>query len=188
MVKKSKSTKRATAPTPAKKAATKKKAILKKKAAPKKAAAPMKERAVAKPTPAKKKRASAGLNLTMPLSRARRLAGDLYEAAGLAFWAEAIEAAAEPKRSDLVQLQDSICEAGDFLRTAKPHNPKHLKLFWVACLNREGLPATTPRFVSAADEEEALEIWREAFKGEYGRRRPHAWPVPGLFDTPGLHE
>ncbi len=40
---------------------------------------------------APKKRGSSVLGLTMPLARARKLAGDLYEAAGLALWAEAIE-------------------------------------------------------------------------------------------------
>ena len=88
-----------------------------------------------------KKRASS-LSLTMPLARARKLAGDLYEAAGLALWTEAVEAAAEPKKSELVQLQDSICDAADFLREAKASNPRHLQLFWVACLDRNGLPAT----------------------------------------------
>jgi hypothetical protein len=136
----------------------------------------------------KKKRASSRLSLTMPLARARKLAGDLYEAAGLAMWANEIEPAAEPKKSDLIQLQDSICEAADFLREAKATNPKHLQLFWVACLDRHGLPSTTPRFITAATEEDALAIWREAFKGEYGRRRPHAWPAPALAAAPGLHD
>lgn len=138
--------------------------------------------------PEKKKRASSQLSLTMPLARARKLAGDLYEAAGLAMWAEEIESAAEPKKSGLVQLQDSICDAADFLREAKATNPRHLQLFLVACLDRHGLPSTTPRFITAADEDDALAIWREAFKGEYGRRRPHAWPAPALAAAPGMHD
>lgn len=137
---------------------------------------------------AAKKRSAGGLNLFLPLAKARKLAGDLYEAAGLALWTEAIASAEEPKKSGLVQLQDSICDAADFLREAKASNPRHLRLFWVACLDRHGLPSTTPRFVTAATEEEALAIWREAFKGEYGRRRPHAWPVPALASAPGVHE
>lgn len=184
MAKKSKISKIAAgAPAPKKPGATKR--GLKKAAAVKKATRPEKkpraEKAVGK------KRASS-LSLTLPLARARKLAGDLYEAAGLALWTEAVEAAAEPKRSELVQLQDSICDAADFLREAKASNPRHLQLFWVACLDRGGLPATAPRFVTATDEEAALAIWREAFKGEYGRRRPHAWPVPTLAAAPGLHE
>jgi hypothetical protein len=139
-----------------------------------------------KKTAAKKR--SGGLSLSLPLARARKLAGDLYEGAGLAWWTEAIASAEEPKKAHLVQLQESICDAADFLREAKASNPRHLQLFWVACLDRNGLPSTTPRFVTAASEEEALAIWREAFKGEYGRRRPHAWPVPALAFTPGVHE
>ncbi|WP_296709218.1 hypothetical protein [Rhodoblastus sp.] len=156
----------------AKKAAAKKSVV--KKGAAKKAAA--------------KKRSSGGLNLSLPLAKARKLAGDLYEAAGLALWTEAIASAEEPKKSGLVQLQDSICDAADFLREAKASNPQRLHLFWVACLDRHGLPSTKPRFVTAATEEEALAIWREAFKGEYGRRRPHAWPVPELASAPGVHD
>lgn len=152
-------------------------------ATPKKSAAPR-----ARTDAAKKKRASSQLSLTMPLARARKIAGDLYEAAGLAMWADAIETAAEPKKADLIQFQDSICDAADFLRQAKATNPKHLRLFLVACLDRHGLPSTPPKFVTAASEEEALAIWREAFKGEYGRRRPHAWPAPELASAPGLHE
>jgi hypothetical protein len=164
-------------PRGAKKAAARKGVIKKsdvKKGAAKKAAA--------------KKRSSAGLTLSLPLARARKLAGDLYEAAGLVFWADAIASAEEPRKSGLVQLQDSICDAADFLREAKASNPRHLQLFWVACLDRNGLPSTTPRFVTAATEEEALALWREAYKGEYGRRRPHAWPVPALAPAPGVHE
>jgi hypothetical protein len=184
-----------TAATPEKGVAPKKEATPKKRAAgagsrgAKKAAA--RKSAVKKGVGKKgasRKRSSSGLNLFLPLAKARKLADDLYEAAGLALWAEAIESAEEPKKSGLVQLQDSICDAADFLREAKAANPRHLQLFWVACLDRNGLPSTSPRFVSAASEEEALAIWREAFKGEYGRRRPHAWPVPALATTPGLHE
>lgn len=131
---------------------------------------------------------SGGLSLSLPLARARKLAGDLYEGAGLAWWTEAIASAEEPKKAHLVQLQESICDAADFLREAKASNPRHLQLFWVACLDRNGLPSTTPRFVTAASEEDALAIWREAFRGEYGRRRPHAWPVPALASISGLHE
>jgi hypothetical protein len=134
-----------------------------------------------------KKRSASRLSLTIPLARARKLAGDLYEAAGLAFWTEAIEAAAEQKKTELINLQDSVCEAADFLREAKATNPKHMQLFWVACFDRHGLPSTAPCFITAADEEEALALWRDAFKGEYGRRRPHALPVPTLADAPGLH-
>lgn len=135
-----------------------------------------------------KKRSSSRLSLTMPLARARRIAGDLYEAAGLALWAEAIESVGEPRKSELIHLQDSICDAADFLREAKATNPRHLQLFWVACLDRDGLPATPPRFITAVNEEEALAIWREAFKGEYGRRRPRAFLAPTRADAPGLHE
>lgn len=157
-------------------------------AAKKNGAAAKKTRSSVLPGTEKKKRASSKLSLPLPLARARKLAGDLYEAAGLALWTEAIEAAAEPRKSDLIQLQDSICDAADFLREAKATNPKHLQLFLVACLDRHGLPSTPPRFITAADEDEALAIWRTAFKGEYGRRRPHAWPVPALGSAPGLHE
>ncbi|MGO8739134.1 hypothetical protein [Rhodoblastus sp.] len=153
----------------------------------KKPQAPKKSQ-TAKKQEAQKKRAATVLGLTMPLARARKLAGDLYEAAGLAFWAEAIESAVEPKKSGLVHLQESACEAADFLREAKATNPRHLQLYCVACLGRDGLPTTEPRFVSAASEKEALAIWRKAFKGEYGRRRPRAKLVPALAAAPGLHE
>jgi hypothetical protein len=159
--------------------------------APEKPGSAAKSRA-AKPRATKKavgkKRQSGGLSLTMPLARARKLAGDLYEAASLAFWSEAIETSTEPKKSELILLQDSVCDAADFLRDAKATNPRHLQLFWVACLDRHGLPSTMPCFVTAASEEEALTIWRDAFKGEFGRRRPHAWPVPARAGAPGLHE
>lgn len=135
-----------------------------------------------------KKRGSSVLGLTMPIARARKLAGDLYEAAGLALWAEAIVSADETKQSTLVHLQDSMCEAADFLREAKATNPKRLQLYWVACLDRDGLPTTDPRFITAASEKEALAIWRKAFKGAYGRRRPRAQLVPTLAAAPGLHE
>jgi hypothetical protein len=147
-----------------------------------------KKRQAAKKREAPKKRASSVLGLTMPLARARKLAGDLYETAGLALWAEAIASADETKQTALVRLQDSICEAADFLREAKATNPKRLHLYWVACLDRDSLPTTEPRFITAASEKEALAIWRKAFKGEYGRRRPRAALVPGLAAAPGLHE
>lgn len=147
-----------------------------------------KKRQTAKKQDGPKKRASSVLGLTMPLARARKLAGDLYEAAGLALWAEAIETVEEPKKSGLVHLQDSLCEAADFLREAKATNPKRLQLYWVACLDRDGLPTTDPRFITAASEKEALAIWRKAFKGAYGRRRPRAQLVPTLAAAPGLHE
>jgi hypothetical protein len=137
---------------------------------------------------APKKRGSSVLGLALPLARARKLAGDLYEAAGLALWAEAIESADEPKRSALVNLQDSVCEAADFLRKARATNPKHLQIYCVACQGSDGLPTTEPRFVTAASEKEALAIWRTAFKGEFGRRRPRAHLVPALAAAPGLHE
>ncbi|MCI4677276.1 hypothetical protein K9U39_19340 [Rhodoblastus acidophilus] len=135
-----------------------------------------------------KQRWASSLSLTMPLSRARKLAGDLYEAASLALWAEAIDGAAETKKADLVRLQDSICDAADFLREARATNPRHLQLFLVACFDRDGLPTTEPRFVTAASEAEAIAIWREAFKGEFGRKRPQARPAPALAAAPGLHD
>jgi len=141
---------------------------------------------------AEKKNRSSQLSLTMPLARARKLAGDLYEAAGLAMWAGAIDAASESRKSALVHLQDSICDAADFLRGAKATNPRHLQLFWVACMDDRGIPCTAPRFVTAANEEQALEIWRDAFldaaKGKNGRCRPQAWPAPPLAPTPRLHD
>jgi hypothetical protein len=147
-----------------------------------------KKRQTAKKQEGPKKRASSVLGLTMPLARARKLAGDLYEAAGLALWTEAIETAEEPKKSGLAHLQDSVCEAADFLREAKATNPKRLHLYCVACLDRDGLPTTEPRFITAASEKEALAIWRKAFKGAYGRRRPRARLVPALAAAAGLHE
>ena len=84
--------------------------------------------------------------------------------------------------------RNSVCEAADFLRKAKATNPRRLQLYCVACLDRDGLPTTEPRFVSAASEKEALAIWRKAFKGEYGHHRPRAKLVPALATAPGLHE
>jgi hypothetical protein len=164
------------------------------KAAEKKAAVkkPLTKKAAVKKAAVKKaasaKRAASRLILAMPLARARKLAGDLYEAAGLALWADAIETAPEPKKSDLIALQDAICDAADFLREARATNPKHLQLFMIACIDRKGVPATAPRFVTAAGEEEALEIAREAFRSEFGRRRLHAFAVPSLAAAPGPHE
>ena len=175
MAKKTKTSKSAARPARKKPQAAKKRQAPKKQGAAKKREAP-------------KKRGSSVLGLTLPLARARKLAGDLYEAAGLALWAEAIESAEEAKRSALIHLQDSVCEAADFLREAKATNPKHLHLYWVACLDLDGLPTTNPRFVTAASEKEALAIWRMAFKGEYGRRRPRAQLVPALAAAPGMHE
>lgn len=149
-----------------------------------------------------KKRASNGLNLTLPLARARKLAGDLYEAAGLKLWADALETAHDDKKTDLIRLQDAICDAGDFLRSAKANNPRHLKLF---CIEDEG----APRFVTAADETEALRVFRAAGKppGPKGSiklankavgqqdgdaptrvRRPKIFAVPTLAPSPRLHD
>lgn len=150
-----------------------------------------------------KKRASNGLNLTLPLARARKLAGDLYEAASLKLWAEALDRADaardEERKADLIRLQDSICDAGDFLRAAKANNPRHLRLF---CIEDDG----ARRFVTAADETEALKIFRaakkmttgikravgEAEKSEAGPparvRRPRIFAVPTLAATPRLHD
>jgi hypothetical protein len=161
-----------------------------KKRAPKKAPASVKKRA-AKPDGGKtkavgKKRTATHLALPLPLARARKLSGDLYESAGLALWAEAIEKAPEPERATLIQLQDAICEAADLLKLAKATNPRHLHLYLVACFDRDDLPITPPSFITAASEVEALEIWRAAFKGTYGRRKPRARLVPALGETPGL--
>jgi hypothetical protein len=134
----------------------------------------------------KKRRVATHLALALPLARARKLAGDLYESAGLALWAEAIEKAPAPERAMLTQLQDAICDAADLLKLAKSTNPKHLHLYLVACFDREDLPITPPRFVTATSEEEALAIWRAAFKGSYGRRKPRALMVPGLGEAPSL--
>jgi hypothetical protein len=134
------------------------------------------------------KRVAGRIALTAPLAKARKLSGDLYQSAALSIWAAAIEAAPEPERAVLIQLQDAICDAADLLRDARATNPKHLQLYWVACFDRDGLPATPPHFVAAASEEEALDIWRTAFKGEYGRRKPKARLVPKLGETPGLLE
>jgi hypothetical protein len=156
------------------------------------AAAAAASKSVVLPAFREKKPSSSQLSLTMPLARARKLAGDLYEAAGLAMWADAIESVSESRKNALIHLQDSICDAADFLRQAKATNPKHLQLFWVACMDDQGLPCTVPRFVTAMNEEEALQIWRDAFqdavKGENGRCTPHAWPAPALAPTPRLHD
>ncbi len=134
------------------------------------------------------KRVAGRIALTAPLAKARKLSGDLYQSATLSIWAAAIEAAAEPERAVLIQLQDAICDAADLLRDARATNPKHLQLYWVACFDRDGLPATPPRFITATGEDEALEIFRAAFKSEIGRRKPRARLVPKLAETPGLLE
>ncbi len=137
---------------------------------------------------ARKKPAAGALSLTLPLARARKLAGDLYQAAGHGIWAEALDKATSESREQLIHLQDAICDAGDILREAKAGNPKHLGLYMVACYDRDGLPATPPRFVTAASADKALEIWKAAFAGEYGRRKPRAEKVPERGEAPGLHE
>ena len=166
-----------------------------KKRAPKKKAPASLKRLAPKPDGGTKKavrkkrsvkRTATHLALALPLAKARKLSGDLYEAAGLALWAEAIEKAQEPERATLIQLQDAICDAADLLKLAKATNPKHLHLYLVACFDRDDLPITPPSFVTAASDEEALEIWRAAFKGTYGRRKPKARLVPALGETPGL--
>jgi hypothetical protein len=135
-----------------------------------------------------KKRAATHLRLPVPIARARKLSGDLYQSASLAIWSEAIERAPEHERATLIQLQDAICDAADLLRLARATNPKHLRLFCVACFDRGELPTTTPRFVAAASAEDALEIWRAAFKGETGAGKPQARLVPELTETPGMLE
>ncbi|MCW2274253.1 hypothetical protein GJ654_07395 [Rhodoblastus acidophilus] len=134
-----------------------------------------------------KKRVAGKLTLTLPLTRARKLAGDLYEAAGMRLWAEAMEAASPEAREELIQAQDAICDAGDLLKQAKQCNPKHLSLFMVACFERDGLPVTPPQFITASSEDEAIAIWKAAFKGEFGRRKPRAQKIPERGDQPGLH-
>lgn len=135
----------------------------------------------------RKKRAAGGLTLSLPLARARKLAGDLYEVAGLNLWAEALDAAEPSRREELVQLQDAVCDAGDLLKLARLSNPKHLQLFMVACYDRDGLPATPPRFVTAANAEDALTIWKAEYKGKYGRRKPRVESVPERGDKAELH-
>jgi len=142
----------------------------------------------AAPAPPKQKKRVAGkLTLTLPLARARKLAGDLYQAAGLRWWTEAVEAAEPEAREELIALQDAVCDAGDLLKQARQSNPKHLHLFMVACFERDGLPGTPPQFVTAGSEDEAIEIWKAAFKGEFGRRKPRAQKIPERGEKPGLH-
>jgi hypothetical protein len=149
------------------------------------AAAPAKKKKLAA---GGKKRLSSQLAMRLSQSRAHKIAGDLYEAAALDIWATAIEAAPEPRRAELIRLQDAICDAADHLREARSANPRHLRLYSVACFDRAGLPTTPPHFVAAANEAEALEIWRTAFKGSYGRKTPHARLVPELGAAPGVRE
>jgi len=167
------------------KTATKAKLAAKTKIAAK-AKAVTKPKGAAKSKSVAKPRSAAHLQLSMPMARARKLAGDLYQSAGLNLWSEAIEQAVEPERATLIHLQDAICDAADFLKTAKSANPKKLKQFWIACFDRQGLPTTKPAFVTAANEEQALEIWRETFKGEFGVRKPRAHLVPDLAEAAGL--
>jgi hypothetical protein len=134
-----------------------------------------------------KKRASGHLALSVPLSKARKLAGDLYQTAGLAFWAEAIEKSPAAERETLIQLQDSICDAADLLKEARSANPRRLHLYWVASFDRDGLPASPPRFVTAAGEAEALVLFKAKFMDEIGRRKPRAQLVPHLAEDSQLH-
>lgn len=140
-----------------------------------------------KKTAARKKRAAGLLALALPQSRARKLAGDLYQSAGLALWARAIEAAPASEREILVRLQDAICDVADLLKEARSTNPKHLQLYCVASFERDGLPAT-PRFVTASGADEALEIFKSAHKGEAGWRKARAQLVPVLAAEPQLHD
>jgi hypothetical protein len=133
-----------------------------------------------------KKRVSLTVNL--PVGRARKLAGDLYQSAGLAFWTAAIESAPEPARAELISLQDAVCDAADLFKEARAANPKHLALYMVACYDRDDLAVTPPRFITAASGQAALDIWRAAFKGVYGRRTPRAVEVPPLASAAALHE
>jgi hypothetical protein len=176
---------------PEEKSASAKKRAAKGASAKKKAKNP----AAAKPValaPAKKtagkKRVAGQLALTLPLARARKLAGDLYQSAGLAFWAEAIDRAQEPERDVLIHLQDAVCDVADLLKEARSTNPRHLRLYWVASFDRDGVPATPPRFITAGDEDEALKIFGTAFKGEVGRRKPRAKLVPLLAEQPQPHD
>lgn len=138
-----------------------------------------------KKTAAKKRarKSAGGLALSISLAKARRLAGDLYEAAGNAVWGEAIERAAEPKRSQLIALQDAICDAADALGGAKTAsvgaNP--LRLY---CILGDDAPA---RFVTAATEAEALALWTAAF-GDASPGQPRIVLAPHPAEAPGLHE
>jgi hypothetical protein len=181
------------APGKTKKTTTKKGPPAKKRTTAKKKAGALAAKSAGGARAAKKnsggaKRPPGRITLTAPLARARKLSGDLYQSAGLALWTEAVEAAPEPDRTVLIQLQDAICDAADLLRDARATNPKHLQLYWVACFDREGLPATPPRFITASDEHEALEVFHAAFKGEFGRRKPRAQLVPALAEKPALHD
>ena len=144
------------------------------------------------PAPSKKaaggkKRAPGQLALFLPLSKARKLAGDLYQSASLAFWAEAIEKSSPAEREILVKLQDSVCDVADLLKEARSANPRRLHLYWVAFFDRDRLPASPPRFVTAASEAEALELFKAEFRDEIGRRKPRAQLVPHLAEQAEIH-
>ena len=125
-----------------------------------------------------KKRAALALDL--PLARARKLAGDLYQSAGLAIWAAAIESSGEAARAELLALQDAICDAADLFKAARATNPRHLALFLVACYDGEGLAVTPPRFVTAASAERR---WKS---GARPSRAPSAAASPARIQVPPL--
>jgi hypothetical protein len=137
-------------------------------AAPKKAAA--KKRA---------RKAAGGLSLSLSLAKARRLAGDLYEAAGHALWGEAIDAAQSPEREALIALQDAICDAADALGGVKALGLHPLRQYCIV------QPGSAPRFVTAATQEEALAMWKATgdAPGE-----ALVLPVPAPAATPQIQE
>ena len=142
----------------------------------------------ARKKPSGGKRTAGQLALTMPLARARRLAGDLYEAAGLAIWTEALERADEAAREEILALQEAVCEAADLFKEARSTNPHRLSLYLVACYDRDGLPDTPPHFVTAASGEDAIKLWKLANRDKFGRRKPRAQKVPPRGDKPLLHD
>jgi hypothetical protein len=144
-------------------------------------------------TPAAKKKAGRAKGarkpaLIMPLAVARRLAGDLYEAAGLDIWNGAMERADEARRAEITALQEAVCTAADLFKSAKSAPARRLRLFMVACFDRKGAPDTPPRFITASSEQEAVTIWKTAAKNEFGRRKPRAVKIPDARETPGLHD